>query len=189
MKTIEVTQRLFAGFIDSSIEIFAKGRNLFFVQNGNTQDISQLPKDVHNIIEKHMWANKAAVKILYSWCENVPDMIEQYMFCNFGGLTIEPDFDNNTKKLTSESWECPVRATCEGRGIVCSCSNDSKFTRKEIEVLSYVEKNPAQPFKQVAANLHMAQNTLLQHTQSIYRKANIHSKPELILKAMSLNSL
>lgn len=189
MKAVEVTQKIIAGLVDSSVEIFAQGKGLFFSCGGKVNDISQLASDIRKTIEALMWENKPAVKILHNWCDNTNEMVDQYMFCNFGGLTIKPDYDSDNAKLSTEVWDCPLRGKCEGEGKICQSNNEARFTNKEIQVLQFVRDNKEMPFKAIAHHLNMAKNTLQQHTKSIYRKTGIHSKTEMVFKAMAINAL
>jgi DNA-binding CsgD family transcriptional regulator len=63
---------------------------------------------------------------------------------------------------------------------------EKALTKKEIQVYKHFVINNAKPFKQIASDLGIANNTLGQHLKSIYRKLGVRSKTEAVIKGFNL---
>lgn len=81
----------------------------------------------------------------------------------------------------------PYCTQCEGKCHLCSlssysrdCRNNVALTEMEWEVTQLVKK--AMRNKEIAQELGIAEGTVRTHLRSIFRKLNIKSRAELIIK-------
>jgi DNA-binding CsgD family transcriptional regulator len=155
-----------AGLTDSNIEIF-HGQYDAFIQDGIVKPIRLLPKEVHKMLLTEMLSNKKGMAVLKKWFSSVPEMLIQYIRCNYGSFDNVPDFNGS---LNKESWDCGLKCHCAGFGKVCQAI----VTAREIQVLKEIASDS--PDKWVAAKLGISQNTLACHKRNIYRKLGVHSK-------------
>ena len=181
---MNTTQKIPAGLTDDNIEIFAHNDKVSFTRNGRVFSIRELERHIIRHFMHEMFQNSEARTILRSWCHSAKKMLEQYVFCNYGGFDVTPDFDTKENKSHPEPWNCGMQDTCEGFGKVCRPIGDNgeKITHKEMQVLRAIASG--HPDKWLNDKLGITMNTLASHKKNISRKLKLHSKMEMILFAM-----
>jgi len=170
--------RLPAGFLPGEVEFFATSDERSFIINGEKVDFDNASKTITSIFYKEYLEDLEKVperKIILNQIAEGEEFTS-WMLCNFGGYDSNPDLNLTTGKLSREFWDCGLKSTCLGYGVICH--NKFNLTRTEFNIVkTYFD---GLPDKIISDKLKISKNTLRNHNNSIMRKLKVHSKIEAI---------
>lgn len=169
-------------FIDNGgCEYFVVNSQGYFMINGKKMSYEKAPRHIQALFYaeyardlQEVPERGAILKAIASGEE-----YETWLLCNFGGFNTTPDLDLVTGKISREFWDCGMKRTCMGYGIVCR--NPFNLTRAEYAIMR--RYTDGLPDKLVSAELKISPSTLKNHSTSIFRKLGVSSKLEVIRKA------
>lgn len=167
-----------AGFKNGEVEYFIINSKGNFMVNGVKFTYDKAPRAIKNLFYNEYSRDIREVPerlvILKSIAKG--EEFDTWLNCNFGGFNSTPDVDLKSGKITREFWDCGLKDSCMGYGVVCH--NQFNLTRTEYVVLKTFKEGL--PEKLVSSQLHISKNTLRNHNQSIMRKFNVHNKIEVL---------
>lgn len=186
MQINNVSQRLPGGLRDANLEVYAFGNDLWALYNGSESLFFDLPEDVIAVFRDDMLSNEPAMDMLIDLGITDPnDQLRQYVWCNFGGFNLHPDYSNG--RLSPDYWDCGSRGDCPFEGKVCRPFNIGGIlvTQRELQFIRLVAIGLAD--KQIASRLRIAYNTATKHRQNIEHKLGAASKVDIARFALQNN--
>lgn len=171
-----------AGLLDEGVEFFVYNNELHCLTGGKSYIFKDFPARVLNVLENDMLRHPDAIKALAAW-ENLSydDQIRQYGMCRFGNFDSDPDFDADGNAHYTEYFDCGLRGQCRHEGKLC-CSikvENGHLTRQQIEILKRIDK----PYKLIADELFISEETVSSHIQNIQKSTGLRSKTEMAVFA------
>src|SRR5690606_17307288 len=139
--------------------------------NGRKYSWGEIPAEILDIVSEDLVRNPDAVKALNDW--NIHDgdeMLQQYVFCRFGGFDTEADIDAEGKIEYTEYFECGKRGLCKYEGKVRATIKvtEGHLTKRELEILKLVAQGKLNT--EIADILNISEETVSTHNQNIQRK-------------------
>lgn len=116
---------------------------------------------------------------------------EQFGICRYGGFDNKPDFNIDSGETTHDFYDCPLRGSCPGEGLVCKsiiCGIDEVtgdtiiINAAEIRVLKLMSQDLTDIM--IADKLDISEHTVRKHLANLRLKLNMHSKQALTRWAM-----
>lgn len=181
------TDKIYPGLDCSSIEFFNQDNKIKAFTKGKMVDFEDLPYTYHQILKDALVKEPETLKFLKEWHpESEMKVIEQFVKCRFGGLDFVPDI-KNLELQTGEYWECPLRGSCKGEGLVCrSLSyNNHVLSNKEIKLLKLLPTSLTN--EALCDEMEMPMGSFNLFKKELYQKLNIQTKQEAVVIAVRLN--
>ena len=180
-----------AGLMTADYEFFTIVDQVYFIHNGETKQIKELPYFVANEFINVINSEAKTKAILENWFPNQPQkQLEKFIGCRFGGIDEKPDFFASTKTVgCGDHWNCPNRKFCLGDGIICQplTYNGKVITSIEREMIKLLMTNDTNEV--VAEKLGLAFGTFHKIKKQLYEKLNCQAKHILTQIAYKLNIL
>lgn len=109
-------------------------------------------------------------------------VVSRFLRCNMGGYDDKLDFDSNNV-INLEMVPCPLRGECDYENTICKPRRKHLLSPREYDVMKlfYVGKT----VKEIAATIHIAENTCNTHKHNAMKKANCHSMTDFMRYAES----
>lgn len=173
-------QKLPAGLQDKGFEFYVVDSNIYCLHDGRRLSYEEVPEHVLLLIEEDMVKHPEATKALYDWDLTERDeMLKQYIYCRFGGFDMEPDITPSLTIDHTEYFECGRRGRCSYEGKICSSIKvaNGHLTKQEIRILKLIANGKLN--KEIAAELHISEETVSSHCQNIQQKTGLKGKPEM----------
>lgn len=173
---------LVPAFIDNGgCEYFVVNSEGYFMINGEKLSYENAPRQIKALFYAEYVRDLQEVPERGAILKSIAsgEEYETWMLCNFGGFNNTPDLDLLTGKISREFWDCGMKNTCIGYGIICR--NQFNLTRTEYSIMKHY--TDGLPDKLVSSELKISTNTLRNHNYSIFRKFGVSSKLEVIKKA------
>lgn len=167
-----------AGIRDHEVEYFKINSEGFFMVDGMKMTYSNAPTAIKMLFYDEYVRDISDVPERLIVLKNISagEEFETWMNCNFGGFNSTPDANLETGRISREFWDCGMKDSCLGYGVVCR--NNFNLTRTEYNILQTYRNGL--PEKIVSSNFKISQNTLRNHNQSILRKFKVHNKMEVL---------
>lgn len=180
------TTRLYPGMCDDTLEIFYihEEDRLMVIKEGRVRDFEELPEKDLQFLDEIIDQEIDVKNILESWANTRPEQRRKFAECRFGGLNFQADFKNNV--ASPDSYDCPLKGTCKGFGIVCKpieyngVSLNSQDT-EAIKLLTSSLKNTV-----IAEQLSMPTGSFEVYRTRLYNSLRISTKQELARVAFDL---
>lgn len=188
MNLIDSRQQLPPGLIDGSVEFFIHDRDVKCLYNSQVYKFADLPSHIIELVEAEMLAHPKAMKALADWdITDQNEQIRQFIACRFGGFDYQADISADGKIQPAEYIDCGRRGSCAYEGKLCTSLQlaNGIVTRREIEVLKMIGQSYLD--KEICDQLHISQDTLRNHKDSISQKAGVERKTALGILAHKLN--
>lgn len=177
-----------AGILDSNVELFANGKQLMAIHNGEIMPFRKMPMPILRIFIDDMLSNTEAIICLNKMGLNsITKMLEQYCWCRFGGFDGVPDLLKDKVNLTCEYWDCGKRGDCPYQFILCDKVTicDAQLTKKQVEIVKLIATG--KPDKIICDEANVTYYTLTTHKKNIYAKLGTHSQAEITALAYKHN--
>lgn len=182
-----INKHLPAGLMDSNIEFFVEGTEIYALMKGRVIKFDEFPAEIIDVlntdIEKHPEALKALIELDLV---EPKTMLRQYIRCRFGGFDGEADIENGQLKHT-EYWDCGLRGVCKYEGKLCPAIkvDNGYLTKREIEVLKCIAEGMLD--KQIAEALNISITTVPTFTKQIREKGGFNRKADMVKFAINKN--
>lgn len=111
-------------------------------------------------------------------------MVRRIIRCNFGIFDQVPDISADGC-LKFEHVPCPLRGECKHEGIICHPKPSVSLTRKEFEILQYIEQGLTD--NEIGDIMFLSGQTVFTHRRNIRRKLGVHSNTGIINVAKKQN--
>lgn len=183
------TTRIYPGLNCSNIEFFNDKDKVKAFSQGKIHDFYDLPFSILMVLRDALSKENDTDTILKDWLpESEMKRLEKFVSCRFGGLDFTPDIKNLTLGH-GEYWDCPLRGTCKGEGIVCKqlVYNNHTLTAKDIKAMRLLSTSITN--EGLADDLDMPMGTFNLFKKELYKKLNIQTKQEAVVIAVELNLL
>ena len=165
-----VEQSLPPGLLDDRVEIFAHGRDVYYLTNGYVNVLEKAPEEILTPIREDIESRPLAVKALNELqITNYMGQLLQYARCVCGGFQGKADIIDG-KLVRTEYWDCGIRGNCKYEGKLC-CSitvNGQRITEREIELGKYICQGLLD--KEIADIMNISENTINPMKRSICEK-------------------
>lgn len=172
-----MTLRVYPGMLDARIEYFNKENEVFQIHNGAIQPFDEVL--AHPFLEEMIESDDVLCKTLHSMCEgNRPRMLKTLASCRFGGLNMEPDFDEHGN-AQHDYIDCPLRGNCPGDGIVCLPPEINGHELSDIELTILRECVSDKKNYAIALDLNMAEGTFNVLKNKTYKSIDVPNKQHL----------
>lgn len=181
-------QKLPAGLEDAGVEFYVHKNQVKCLYNGRTYSFHEFPKEIIQIIEDYLMTLPEAIKALHEWnLTSADEMLHQFIVCRFGGFDTTPDIAPNSSIIEADYFDCGRRGRCKFEGKLCSTVKvaNGYLTKQEIRVLQLIAQGKLN--KEIAAELHISEETVSSHNQNIQHKTGCYRKPELAILARDKN--
>jgi DNA-binding CsgD family transcriptional regulator len=172
------------------IELFNDGFELdkaYYTTYMKTARVHKAPQYILKMIIADMVSHPKKVAVLRGMgYTEFNALIEKYCSCVFGAYDRDPDIVNG-KMVHSEFWNCPLRKSCPGCGVVCN-NLEVKYgtlTERQIDVL--VQVGQCRLDKEISAALQISPETVKVHLKGIRKLTGLENKMDLVLLAKSKN--
>lgn len=185
-----LTQRLPAGLMDKGVEFYFHQGEIWCLTGGQPVPFNRIPPAILNIVDEDMAKHPDAVRALLAWdLHTREEMLRQYILCRFGGFDLEPDITAEGVIEHTEYFDCGKRGTCSMEGKLCPAIKveNGYLTKKELEVVKYTGQGKANC--EIAALMHISEETVKSHMQNIQQKCGFSSKLEVTAFAIKKNLL
>lgn len=181
-------RRVLPGMLCKSIEFFTNSGDVNVIMNGGVLSFNELPTPIYQLLKEEMLRNTDAYEILKEWHpESEMRQLETFAHCRYGDL----DNDGDLKDMvfnTPEFWDCPLRGSCKGEGIVCALPNykGNPLCGKEVTLLRCITTSMTN--EAIADALAVPLGTFHNLKQKLYVKlGDIQTKQEATIIALELN--
>lgn len=188
MRLTVPNQKLPAGLEDSGVEFYVLHNEVRCLHGGRVYRFDEIPQSILDQVEEYMMSKPDAVKALLDWdIKNGDDMLRQFIACRFGGFDTTPDIAPNSSIIEADYFDCGRRGRCKFEGKLCSTVKvaNGYLTKQEIRVLQLIAQGKLN--KEIAAELHISEETVSSHNQNIQVKTGCYRKPELAILAREKN--
>lgn len=178
-----------AGLESKGVEIYAYDNKIKAIYDGRVIDFVSLPDHIKEVFQDQCFANDKALKAMHAVGITNPEaLVNQFVFCNYGGFNNEADIAEDGK-LSSEFWDCGKRNHCPFNGAICGAikGENGIITNREIEVIKLIKQGLLN--KEIAAALKISVNTVNNHIQHINQKTGTGNRAEIINWAIKNNLL
>jgi len=185
---IKHTKRLLPGMLCNSVEFFNYELEVKVIMNGTIKKFYEPPTPIYQLLNEEMHRHPKAFQILKDWHpESESKQIETFARCRYGDLENTGDIVDG-KFSSAEFWDCPLRGSCKGEGIICALPNYKGETLSGDEVQLLKMLTTAMTNDAIAGALTIALGTFHQLKQKLYAKlGGIQTKQEATIKALELN--
>ena len=182
------TNQQIAGLIlgDYNIEFVGvkDTKEVLFIQNGHTLPFKFLPKAVLKECKEQFLKDTVAVADLSKETTSLNRQIELYIYYLYGDVDTTPDVIDG--KLTpSENFR--ENATC--RSLTWNTKwitiDGIALSERDLKIIDSIKNDV--PDKAIAYELNIAHSTFDFHKRNLYKKLNVASKTELLIKALTQN--
>lgn len=180
------TTRLYPGMCDGSLEIFyiPEEDRLMAIKDRRVRDYEELPDSDLVFLDEIIESEPEVRSILQSWASTYDEQRRKLAECRFGGLNFQPDFRN--KVASPDSFNCPVKASCSGFGIVCKAIEYNGVSLNDhdteaIKLLVSSKKNTV-----IAELLSMPTGSFEVYRTKLYTSLKVSTKQELARVAFDL---
>jgi len=184
--SLQDSQHLIAGLLpgDSNIEFFGvEGKRTNWIQNGSTRTWRDLPPKEFAVCMNHFNSNLKARTALKGYKENGKlvsrnRLVEIYMYLGWGSADGKPDMIDGVLQ--------PMENFRHQRECISLRFKDLKIDGKVLkprEVFMLDEMFEGHKNLVIAMKMKIAESTFAQHDAELKKKANVQSKPELMVEA------
>ncbi len=191
-----VNQKLPAGLEDKGAEFFVSPETgkIRCLHAGSVLEWDQIPDYLLEIVADDLAKHPEAIKAIKDWnIHDSDEMLQQYIFCRFGGFDYEADISTCGNILYTEYFDCGKRGLCKYEGKVCATimvgtdidGNTQYLTKRELEILKLVANGKID--KEIADILNIEEETVKTHTQNIRSKGNFARRPDMTAFAVAKN--
>ena len=178
---------IYPGMISSDIEIFNHQNQTMAIANGEVINYDLLPYGVLERIKELLHRDPAALAQVREWHPDSEfQQVKKFASCRFGGLDFTPDLGNGCQ--TGEYWDCPMRGSCAGEGVVCRnvSYNGHEITPQDVILIKAISTNKTNEV--IAQEMGVPFGSFHGIKTKLYRKFdNAQTKLEVIQKARHLN--
>lgn len=172
--------------INNSVEFFAVNEELFFTQNGYTDNFEVAPSGIINLLAVELDQDTKANNTISKYFRKMK-RLEIFGICRFGDFNKVADFSLNSNNDDAEYYQCGKRGQCKYEGIRCKqiVAPNGVLTKREIEVIRLIAQDKSD--KEIAIDLDRSPNTIAVHRQHILLKLGAHSKAGIAAFAAQRN--
>ena len=174
-------QHLIAGLVPGSgIEFFGipETREVKWLQNGHVHDFSELPPKLYVVLANALNRNENAKKALRTQAKELKRQVELFIYYEFGGLDSKPDLVGETLQ---EPENFRHSRDCISLNFKKLKLDGHPLHEREIKMIDMFTDDAKD--ETVAEELGITRSTLNHHKKKLYTKANVFTKPALLMKA------
>jgi hypothetical protein len=179
--------RIYPGMLDHNTEIFNHVNKTMAILNGEVIPFNRLPYLVLERLKIILNSDKGALQQVKAWYPNSEiDQLKKFASCRFGGLDFTPDLGDDHQD--GEYWDCPMRGSCVGEGVVCKNVRykGQEILPHEVRLLKAIATNDTN--QTIAENLGIPYGSLHGIKSSLYRKlGGAQTKPQVLSITRDLN--
>lgn len=178
MKSL-VNQRIPAGILDDSFELFSQSNKQYCMAEGRRHDYPNFPKWILDIIDIDMIKHPTKVDALKS--TGLISHIEirrWYIHCCFGGWDGNPDYING-ELVHTEYFDCGQRGNCLYEGKICnSIVHQYSLTQRQIQVVKLLHEGLQD--KEIAEELSICTTTVSVHVKKTIKKLALGNRSDVV---------
>lgn len=185
--SLQHSQHYIAGLLqtDSGIEFFGLPETLEvqFIQNGHTHKFNELPAKAISVLRNAYNLNQDARRVLGNYQENgktvnAARQLELYTYFMYGGLDGAPDMIDGELQ-DPENYR--HTRDCISLKFKTIKLNGNPLKAREVKMIDLILEDHKNLV--IAMQMGIALPTFNQHDAELKKKAGVHSKPALLLKA------
>ena len=176
----DIIQPLPAGLMNSEIEFFTHGTEVYQLSNGKVTVFSEIDNTTKEIIRQDLEKRPQAVSALLDLqIQDTEAQLKQYTRCMCGGFQGHPDIVDG-KLIHTEYWDCGIRGNCKYEGKLCASItiNNTRITEREIELGKLI--CTGLPDKIIAGMMNISENTINPMKRNICEKINGTTKLDIM---------
>lgn len=182
-----MTNKVYPGMVDNSVEFFVIGNQLNAIQNGTIKKFTDFSFALISLLEEAMEADEKALEALMQMHPGSKlRRIEQFTICRFGGLDRNPDIKDGVLGK-GDYWDCPSRDTCPFNGVICQSPsyNGKQLTPIDVEMIKSLATTKTNEV--IAEEIGVPYGSVHKLKKKLYKKLEVQTKQEVAVIAMLMN--
>lgn len=187
MTTLNTTNSMYPGMMDSSTEFFVSQGEVKIIQNSKVLPFCEISSATMQILDEAINNDsQAKIELLDMHPNSKMKRIEQYAMCRFGGLDFQGDIKDGELQ-DGEYWPCPNHGNCKSEGILCKLPNynGERLKKEDVKLLQLTATNLTNDV--IGEKMNMPMGTLHKFKKQLYQKLNIQTKQEGVMISFWLN--
>lgn len=174
-----VTQKIPAGLLDESFELFSNGDQQYCVAEGRLWTFPDFPLWVLRAVKLDMLKNQSKVDwLIKAGLFDELNQMKWYIHCCFGGFDGEADFVNG-ELVHTEYFDCGHRGHCLFEGKVCnSIVHQFGLSAREVDYIKCVHQGMQD--KEIAEEMGISVNTAPVYIRNILKKLQLGNRSDIV---------